>query len=128
VTPSLFLRRHGRTLAVLAVPVPVVIGLVFLIWPQLGAETAYYTPGVTPTREDCALAKMKDYARLDRQILLNIAQECELTVQSIEGHERLRKAWEERQAARQAEPKPAPAAPAPEPDTPQGDTLRRVWR
>lgn len=88
------------------------------------AEAAFYTPGVTPKREDCVIAKMKSYNKLDKQILQNIAFECELTVQSIEGHEKLRQAWEDRQTVREAAPKPAaePAPPA------ESDRLRRVWR
>lgn len=105
----------------------VLLGVVgFLIRPDPKIDGVnFYTPGMTPTREDCALAKMKNYAKLDKQVMQAIAMECELTVQSIEGHEKLRKAWEERQAVREVAPKPAaaePAAPA------EGDRLRRVWR
>src|SRR3546814_4936342 len=70
------------------------------------------------------LAKMKTYAKVTKQTLTNIAEECELTVQSIEGHEKLRKAWEAREAARPPEPLPA-AEPAK--TQPEGDKLRRVW-
>jgi hypothetical protein len=87
--------------------------------------TSFYTPGMTPTREDCVLSKMKSYAKIDRLAMQSIAMECELTVQSIEGHEKLRKEWEQRQAVRDATPKPAtaePTAPA------EGDRNRRVWR
>ncbi|MEK9967832.1 MAG: hypothetical protein VW600_01765 [Ferrovibrio sp.] len=90
------------------------------------AEVNFYTPGVTPKREDCVLSKMKTYAKIDKLTLQSIAMECELTVQSIEGHEKLRQAWQERQAVRDALPKPVPAAePAP---AAEGDRLRRVWR
>jgi hypothetical protein len=90
------------------------------------ADASFYTPGVTPKREDCVMAKMKSYAKIDKLTLQSIAMECELTVQSIEGHEKLRQAWEERQAVRDAAPKPVPAAePAP---AAEGDRLRRVWR
>lgn len=89
------------------------------------AETNFYALGVTPKREDCVIVKMKSYAKIDRQILQAIAQECELTVQSIEGHEVLRREWEQRQAVREAAPKPA----APEPTAPaETDRVRRVWR
>lgn len=89
------------------------------------ADAAFYTPGVTPKREDCVIARMKAYNKIDKQILQSIAFECELTVQSIEGHEKLRQAWEERQAVREAAPKPAMAEPA----TPaEADRVRRVWR
>lgn len=89
------------------------------------ADGSFYTPGVTPKREDCVMARMKTYAKIDKQILQSIAAECELTVQSIEGHEKLRQAWQERQAVREAAPKPAavePTAPA------EADRVRRVWR
>jgi hypothetical protein len=90
-----------------------------------GGDASYYTPGVTPKREDCVMAKMKTYAKLDKMVMQTIAAECELTVQSIEGHETLRKEWQQRQAVRDATPKPTvaePAAPA------EADRLRRVWR
>lgn len=68
---------------------------------------------------------MKTYAKIDKQILQSIAFDCELTVQSIEGHEKLRQAWEERQAVREATPRPA----APESTIPaEADRVRRVWR
>lgn len=116
-----------RTFALAAVALPILAGIVLLFWPGRGKDAAFYTPGVTPSREDCVMAKMKTYAKLDKPTLQAIALECELTVQSIEGHEGMRKAWEARQANRPAE-RPAPA-PAPEPaPAPQGDSLRRVWR
>ncbi|HLT76500.1 MAG TPA: hypothetical protein VKZ87_03845 [Ferrovibrio sp.] len=121
----LALRRHTSTLATAIVVVPVLVGLVYALWPGRGEEV-FYTPGVTPSREECVMQKMKNYAKIDKPTLQAIAVECELTVQSIEGHEVMRKAWEARQATRPVETKPAPA-PAPEP-APQGDTLRRVWR
>lgn len=87
--------------------------------------TNFYTPGVTPKREDCVLAKMKNYTKIDKLTMQNIAMECELTVQSIEGHEKLRQEWQQRQAVREATPKPAVAEPA---APTEGDRLRRVWR
>lgn len=89
------------------------------------AEVNFYTPGVTPKREDCVMAKMKNYAKLDKSVLQAIAMECELTVQSIEGHEVLRREWEQRQAVRDAAPKPAAAEPTAPAET---DRVRRVWR
>lgn len=121
------LQRHWRSLAVAAVLLPVLAGIGFLLWPLGGYQDAFYTPGATPSREECAYAKLKNYKRVDKQILYNIAQDCELTVQSIEGHEGLRKAWEQRQAARETEATSAPA-PAAASEPAQGDTLRRVWR
>lgn len=124
-----FLRRHLRSVIAAAFAVAALLGGAFALWSALGSSgrtsDAFYTPGVTPNREDCFYAKMKIYNRVDKQLLASIALECELTVQSIEGHERLRKAWEERQATRQAEPKPPPP-PAEPPAEP--DRLRRVWR
>ncbi|MFN4312172.1 MAG: hypothetical protein ACK4FK_16430 [Ferrovibrio sp.] len=110
-----------------AVAVVLVLGTIgWMIRPGGRSDDRYYVPGVTPTREDCVMAKMKNYAKIDRLVLASIANECELTVQSIEGHEKLRKAWEERQAVREAAPKPAaPAAPT---EQPEGDRVRRVWR
>ena len=103
-----------------------VLGTVgFLIRPDPRIDSAtFYTPGMTPKREDCVLAKMKSYAKIDRLAMQSIAMECELTVQSIEGHEKLRQEWQQRQAVRDATPKPAaePVAPV------EGDRNRRVWR
>lgn len=99
------------------------VGVMIRSDPRIDSTT-YYTPGVTPKREDCVLAKMKTYAKLDAQVMQTIAMECELTVQSIEGHEKLRREWEQRQAVREAAPKPVA-----EPVTPvEGDRTRRVWR
>jgi hypothetical protein len=110
-----------------AVAVVLVLGTIgWMIRPGSRTDDRYYVPGVTPTREDCVMAKMKNYAKIDRLVLASIANECELTVQSIEGHEKLRKAWEERQAVRESAPKPAAATPATE--QPEGDRVRRVWR
>ena len=121
------LSQNLRTFALAAVALPLLAGLVLLFWPGRGKDAAFYTPGVTPSREECVLQKMKSYAKIDRPTLQAIAMECELTVQSIEGHEGMRKAWLARQANRPAEVKPAPS-PAAEPAPAQGDTLRRVWR
>lgn len=126
ITIVAFLRQHGRSLAIAVVTVPVLVGLVFVMWPSGRSEQAFYTPGVTLSREDCVYEKMKSFGKVDRPTLKAIALECELTVQSIEGHEGMRKAWEARQASRPAEPKPAPAVA--EPAVPEGDRLRRVWR
>lgn len=89
------------------------------------ADASFYTPGVTPKREDCVITRMKTYAKLDKMVMQSIATECELTVQSIEGHEKLRQAWEERQAVRDAAPKPVAT---PDPPPAEADRLRRVWR
>jgi hypothetical protein len=125
------LRRFDRRLLISGSSVLAVLLLLGYVGYMLrpftrDSDSNFYTPGVTPNREDCVISKMKNYAKIDRMVMQSIAQECELTVQSIEGHEKLRKAWEERQAIREATPKPAatpePAAPA------ESDRLRRVWR
>lgn len=125
---TLKLRPGGRrllsTVAGVAVLLVVCGGVAMLFRSGSRSDGPYYTPGVTPSREECVLAKMKTYAKLTKQTLTNIAEECELTVQSIEGHEKLRKAWEAREAARP--PEPAPAA-EPTKTQPEGDKLRRVW-
>lgn len=127
--PQLLLHRLNTRRLITGVAVFAIVlalGVVgWMIRPGNRADERYYVPGVTQTREDCVMAKMKNYAKIDRLVLATIANECELTVQSIEGHEKLRKAWEERQAVREAAPKPV--APVAEP-TPEGDRVRRVWR
>jgi hypothetical protein len=124
------LRRIDRRLLISSIGAAVIIFTLAAVGYALrpatrDAETTFYTPGVTPKREDCVIARMKTYNKLDKQMLQNIAFECELTVQSIEGHEKLRQAWEERQAVREAVPKPATAS---EPTPAESDRLRRVWR
>ncbi len=128
-TPAL-LRRFDRRLLITGggmVAVILILGYVgYTLRPSTrDAETNFYTPGVTPKREDCVINRMKTYAKLDKMVMQSIATECELTVQSIEGHEKLRQAWEERQAVRDAAPKPVAA---PEPPPAEADRLRRVWR
>jgi hypothetical protein len=129
IAVSYLLRRFDRRLLITGAGVAVIIlilaGVSYVLRPSgKDADQTFYTPGITPKREDCVIARMKSYNKLDKQMLQAIAMECELTVQSIEGHEKLRKAWEDRQATREATPKPAaePAPPA------EGDRLRRVWR
>lgn len=124
------MRRIDRRLLTSSIGVVAILcilaGVGFALRPTAReTETTFYTPGVTPKREDCVIAKMKTYNKLDKQMLQNIAFECELTVQSIEGHEKLRQAWQERQAVRDAAPKPAASEPAP---TAESDRVRRVWR
>lgn len=125
-----FLRRPDRRLLISGIGAAVILsilaGVGYALRPTTReAEATFYTPGVTPKREDCVMAKMKSYNKIDKQMLQSIAFECELTVQSIEGHEKLRHAWQERQAVREAAPKPAAAETA----TPaEADRTRRVWR
>ncbi|MBX3454356.1 hypothetical protein [Ferrovibrio sp.] len=90
------------------------------------AEKPFYTPGKVPSRDDCFYEKIGRYKNLNKQILFQAAQECELEVQSIEGHEQARLEWLERKAL--AVPKPVePAAQQPEPQQ-EPDRVRRVWR
>src|SRR3546814_12870363 len=122
---TLKLRRTGGRLisafAGLAGLLVVCGGVAMLFRSGSRSDGPYYTPGVTPSREECVLAKMKTYAKVTKQTLTNIAEECELTVQSIEGHEKLRKAWEASDAARPPEP---PAAAEPANPHPQGHQPR----
>jgi hypothetical protein len=125
-----FLRRLDRRLLISGIGVAIIISLLagvgYALRPSSREVDAnFYTPGVTPKREDCVIARMKTYNKLDKHVLQSIASECELTVQSIEGHEKLRQAWQERQAVRDAAPKPV----IPEATTPaEADRVRRVWR
>jgi hypothetical protein len=125
-----FPRRKNRRALLVSVGAAVIIlilaGVAYALRPtSREIDANFYTPGVTPKREDCVIAKLKNYNRIDKQMLQNIATECELTVQSIEGHEKLRQAWQERKAVRDT----IPSATPPEPAVPaEGDRLRRVWR
>ena len=98
----------------------------FLSMPK---EKPFYTPGVVQTRDDCFYGKLAQFKNLTRQILFAAAQECEIEVQSVEGHEQRRQEWMERQAERERQralqPQPAQAAPE---EPKEKDTLRRVWR
>ncbi|MBS4048029.1 MAG: hypothetical protein KG075_16915 [Alphaproteobacteria bacterium] len=124
------LRRIDRRLLISGIGAAIILSILAVVGYALRptsreSEATFYTPGVTPKREDCVMAKMKTYNKIDKQILQSIAFECELTVQSIEGHEKLRHAWQERQAVRETAPKPA----AEETATPaEADRTRRVWR
>lgn len=94
-------------------------------------EEAYYTPGRIPTREDCFYEKLAVFKNVNRQIIFQVASDCELEVQSLEGHEQMRQEWIERQAekARQRAAEKVVAEPAPPTEQPQElDRVRRVWR
>ncbi|WP_298727790.1 hypothetical protein [uncultured Ferrovibrio sp.] len=95
-------------------------------------EKVYYTPGKIPTREDCFYERLALFKNVTRQIIYQVASDCELEVQSLEGHEQMRQEWIERQAqkARQrAAQKAAAEPPPPPPEEPQElDRVRRVWR
>lgn len=125
-----FIRRLDRRLLIGSFGAVVILlilaGVGYAVRPSSrDADASFYTSGVTPKREDCVLVKMKNYSKIDKHVLQSIAMDCELTVQSIEGHQKLRQAWEERQAVREAAPKPA----TPEATTPaEADRVRRVWR
>ncbi|WP_341894644.1 hypothetical protein [Ferrovibrio terrae] len=89
-------------------------------------EQVFYTPGSVPKREDCFYAKLAQYKNVTKQILFSAAQECELEVQSIEGHENMRQEWIDRQAekARERAANPPPVQEEPK----EQDRVRRVWR
>ena len=92
-------------------------------------DKAFYTPGKIPSREECFYDKLAIFKNVTKQIIFQAAQECELEVQSLEGHEQMRQDWVERQAekARQrAAAKNEPPPPAEEPK--ELDRVRRVWR
>lgn len=90
-------------------------------------EKPYYTPGKVPSRDDCFYEKINRFKNLNKQILFQAAQECELEVQSIEGHEQERLEWLERKAEAARSRPAAPAAQEPQPQQ-ELDRVRRVWR
>lgn len=98
------------------------------LYKSLPKEKPFYTPGVVQSRDDCFYGKLAQFTNLNRQILFNAAQECEIEVQSVEGHEQRRQEWMERQAERERQralnPQPAPVVEEPK----EKDTIRRVWR
>lgn len=90
-------------------------------------EKPFYQPGVIPSREECFIEKLSRYSKLTKQILFQAGQECELEIQSIEGHEQRRIEWLQEQAEKRRLQKEAPPPEAPPPAAPI-DTVRRVWR
>lgn len=115
----------GAALALLAV-----VGLVNYVL-TIPAEKPYFVPGQVPNRDDCFYGKLAQFKNVSRQVIFQAAQDCEIEVQSIEGHEQRRQEWLERQAekARQRPPVVEAAPPAPLPEEPQEkDRVRRVWR
>ncbi|WP_300296608.1 hypothetical protein [Ferrovibrio sp.] len=92
-----------------------------------GREQAFYTPGNVPSREDCFYRKLAQFQNVTRQIIFQAAQECELEVQSLEGHEQMRQEWIDRQAEKARQRAAQPVAPAPE-EPKELDRVRRVWR
>jgi hypothetical protein len=101
----------------------------YTFFMALPKEKPFYTPGVVQSRDDCFYGKLAQFKNLTRQILFAAAQECEIEVQSVEGHEQRRLEWMERQAERERqralEPQPVQAAPE---EPKEKDTVRRVWR
>lgn len=89
-------------------------------------EKPFYTPGKVPSRDDCFYEKIGRFKNLNKQILFQAAQECELEVQSIEGHEQARLEWLERKAEA-VKNRPPPEVKEPEPQQ-ELDRTRRVWR
>lgn len=98
---------------------------VYTFWPRGGGQANYAT-GANASRETCFYDRIRQYATVNKQVLFQIAQDCELTVQSIEGHAQMRREWEARQASKPA-PAPVPVPAAAEPPG-EKDQLRRVWR
>jgi|GEM_PF-1956176 len=90
-------------------------------------EKPFYQPGVIPSREECFIEKLSRFTNLNKQILFQAGQECELEVQSIEGHEQRRIEWLQEQAEKRRLQKEMPVAKPNEPAAPV-DTTRRVWR
>lgn len=90
-------------------------------------EKPFYQPGVIPSREECFIDKLSRYSKLTKQILFQAGQECELEIQSIEGHEQRRIEWLQEQAEKRRLQKEAPPPEAPPPAAPV-DTVRRIWR
>lgn len=89
-------------------------------------EKPFYTPGQVPSRDDCFYGKLAQFKNVTRQIIFQAAQECEIEVQSLEGHEQKRQEWLARQAEKALRPA-EPVAPAPVEEQ-EKDRVRRVWR
>lgn len=91
-------------------------------------EEPYFVPGrPVPTKEECFYDRLARFKNINRQIIVQVAQECELEIQSLQGHEKMYDAWVEEQAERarqRAEQKAEPLPEAPK----EVDRVRRVWR
>lgn len=123
------LQRMGF-LGVIALLILIGAGL-YTFYLSLPKEKPFYTPGVVPSREDCFYGKLAQFRNITKQILFTAAQECEIEVQSVEGHEQRRQEWIERQAERERQRalQPQPVQPEPVPEEPaEKDRVRRVWR
>ncbi len=90
-------------------------------------DKPFYQPGVIPSREECFIEKLSRFSKINKQILFQVGQECELEVQSVEGHEQRRLEWLEEQAEKRRQQKQEVPVAQPEPQAPV-DTVRRVWR
>jgi hypothetical protein len=95
-----------------------------------GNEKPFYSPGNIPSREECFYDKLAQFRNVTKQIIYQVAQDCELEVQSLEGHEQMRQEWIERQAekARQRAAEKAETPPPPVEEPKELDRVRRVWR
>ncbi len=91
-------------------------------------EKPFYQPGVIPSREECFIDKLARYSKINKQILFQVGQECELEIQSIEGHEERRLEWLQEQAEKRRQQRPEPPPAVAEPPPAPVDTIRRVWR
>jgi hypothetical protein len=90
-------------------------------------EKPFFTPGQVPSRDDCFYGKLAQFKNVTRQIIFQAAQECEIEVQSLEGHEQKRQEWIERQAERARQRASEPVVDTPQPEQ-EKDRVRRVWR
>lgn len=91
-------------------------------------EKAFYTPGQVPSRDDCFYGKLAQFKNVTRQIIFQAAQECEIEVQSVEGHEQRRQEWIARQAEKARLKAAEPVVQTPPEEPQEKDRLRRVWR
>ena len=94
-------------------------------------QKPYFVPGKPiPSREDCFYDHLAKFRHVNKQIIFQAANECELEIQSLEGHEKMYDEWvqeQEQKAQERAAQKAAQQAkPAEQPSA--GDRVRRVWQ
>jgi len=93
-------------------------------------EKPFFVPGKPiPSREDCFYDHLARFKNVNKQIIFQVATECELEIQSLKGHEKMYDAWVQEQADK-ARARAAQKAAAPKPEEPpkEVDRLRRVWQ
>jgi hypothetical protein len=92
-------------------------------------EKPYFTPGkAIPNREDCFYDKLAKFKNVNKQIIFQAANECELEIQSLQGHEKMYDAWVQEQAERARQRAAQKAQPKPAEPPNEGDRVRRVWQ